>query len=248
MRTRKCAAIVSGCIALLIFALLLMDWLFFAIITPFIILLFAGVLYFHERDIKIDVSHSISSARVFEDDKVEVTLHLQNKGRSIPFLEIYDKLPGKLQIEKNSNYSILSLKEDEEITIKYKILCPIRGYYHIGPPHFRIKDYLGMFYKEKISDVSSDLTVIPKMEEIGGISVKGKANPYPGIMQTKRSGIGTEFFGVREYSPGDTFRRINWKSFARWNKPMVNEYELESTTDVIIILDAREIQNMYLFS
>lgn len=244
MRTRKCAAIVSGCISLLVFALLLMDWLFLAIITPFLILLCIGVLYFHERDIKIDVSHSLSNTRVFEDDTVEVTMHLQNKGRCIHFLEIYDCLPDKVTIRKNSNYSILSLKEDEEITIKYEITCPIRGHYLIGPPHFRIRDYLGMFYKEKISDVSSDLTVIPQIEEIGAISVKGKVNPYPGIMQTKRSGIGTEFFGVRKYIPGDTFKRINWKSFARWNNLMVNEYELESTTDVIIILDARDIQNI----
>ncbi|GAG07030.1 unnamed protein product, partial [marine sediment metagenome] len=171
-------------------------------------------------------------------------MHLQNKGRSIHFLEIYDLLPDKVTIEKNSNYSILSLKEDEEITIKYEITCPIRGHYLIGPPQFRIRDYLGMFYKEKISDVSSDLTVIPQIEEISAISVKGKVNPYPGIMQTKRSGIGTEFFGIREYIPGDTFKRINWKSFARWNNLMVNEYELESTTDAIIILDARDIQNI----
>jgi len=244
MRTRKCAIIVSGCISLLVFALLFMDWLFIAVITPFLILLFITVLFFHDRDIKIDVSHSLSSTRIFENDTIEVTMHLKNKGRDINFLEIFDKLPSKVQIEKNSNYSILSLKEDEEINIKYEISCPLRGHYHIGPPHFRIKDYLGMFYKEKISDVSSDLTVIPQIEEIGSISVKGKANPYPGIMQTKRSGIGTEFFGVREYHSGDTFKRINWKSFARWNIPMVNEYELESTTDVIIILDARGTQTI----
>ncbi len=101
-----------------------------------------------------------------------------------------------------------------------------------------------MFFKEKIYDFSSDLTVIPQIEEISAISVRGKANPYPGIMQTKQSGIGTEFFGVRRYNSGDTFKRINWKSFARWNHLMVNEYELESTTDVIIILDAREKQNI----
>ena len=100
MRTRKCAAIVSGCISLLVFALLLMDWLFLAIITPFLILLFVAVLFFHERDIKIDVSRSLSNTRVFEDDTVEVTMHLQNKGRIIHFLEIYDLLPDKVTIEK----------------------------------------------------------------------------------------------------------------------------------------------------
>ena len=244
MRTRKCAAIIGGCFGLLVFALLLMDWLFLAIITPLLILLCIGVLHFQEKDIKIDVSHSLSSSRVFEDDTVEVTLNLKNRGQNINFLELYDKLPEKVTIEKNSNYSILSLKENEEVTIKYEISCPIRGHYRFGPLHFRIRDYLDMFFKEKIYNISSDLTVIPQIEEISAISVRGKPNPYPGIMQTRRSGIGTEFFGVREYTSGDTFKRINWKSFARLNKLMVNEYELESTTDVIIMLDARDIQNI----
>ena len=244
MRTRKCAAIAGGSICLLIFALLLMDWMFLTIITPLFILLFIGVLLFHERDVNIDVSHNLSNTRIFEDNTVEVSIHLHNKGKNIRFLEIFDKLPERVQIEKNSNYSILSLKENEEITIKYEISCPIRGHYIIGPLHLRIKDYLGMFYKEIISDISSDLTVIPQIEEIGAISVKGKANPYPGIMQAKRSGIGMEFFGVRKYTSGDTFKRINWKSYARLNHLMVNEYELESTTDVIIFLDARNNQNI----
>jgi len=235
---------VSGCLILLLLALLFMEWLYFAILTPFILLLFAGVIYFIDREIKIDVSHNLSTNRIFEKDTVEVTLHIKNKGRSIPYLELYDKLSGKIQISNHSNYSTLYIKENEEITFKYTITCPIRGHYQIGPTHLRIKDYLGVFYREKIIDASSYLTVIPLMEEIGTISVKGKANPYPGIMQTKQSGLGTEFFGVREYSSGDTFKRINWKSFARWNKPMVNEYEMESTTDVIIILDAREIQKI----
>jgi len=244
MRTRKCAVIVAGCIILLVMSILFMDWLFLAIIIPFLILLCLGVLFFHEKKIDIDVVHNISNNRVFENDQVEVIINIHNKGKDINFLELYDKLPDKVEIEHNSNYSILSLKKDEKITIKYKIKCPIRGLYQIGPSYFRIKDYLGMFYHEQISNVSSDLTVIPQIEEIGAISVKGKANPYPGIMQTKRTGVGTEFFGIREYTSGDTFKRINWKSYARFNNLMVNEYELESTTDVIIILDARDIQNI----
>jgi len=141
MRTKKCAAIVSGCITLIIFALLLMDWLYFAIIIPFIILLFFGVLYFHDRDIEIDVTHNVSSTRIFEGDAVKVSVKLKNKGKKISFLEIFDLLPNKMLIEKNSNYSIMSLSENEEITIDYEIKCPIRGYYNIGPPHFRMRDF-----------------------------------------------------------------------------------------------------------
>jgi uncharacterized protein (DUF58 family) len=221
-----------------------MDWLFLAITIPFLIFLLAGVIYFYGREINIDVSHSLSNVRIFENDNVEVTLNIKNNGGIINYLEIFDTLPEKVKIEKNSNYFLTNLRSGEEVTIKYELCCPIRGHYKIGPIKFRVGDYLGLFYKEKTVDNVADLTVIPKIEEISDISVKGKVNPYPGIMQAKRAGIGTEFFGVRKYISGDTFKRINWKSYARWNNLMVNEYEMESTTDVIIILDARKVQGI----
>ena len=244
MRTTKCASIVAGCISLIIFGLFTMDWFFLIFVTPFIILLFTGVLFFYGRDIEIEAIRSVSNVKVFENDNVEVTLKLKNKGATIGFLELYDTLPDKVGIEKGSNYSALNLKKDEEISLKYEISCPLRGHYLLGPLRLRVRDYLGMFYKETIIENAFDLTVIPSIEEIGDIAVKAKANLYPGIMQTKQSGTGTEFFGLRTYTSGDTFKRINWKSFARWNSLMVNEYELESTTDVIILLDARSIQTI----
>ena len=182
--------------------------------------------------------------KIFEDDKVEVTVRLQNKGGTIQFLEVFDTLPTRVDIEKGSNYAVLPLKKNEALTITYEISCPVRGYYQIGPLCLRVRDYLGMFYKETIVDTISELTVIPQIEEIGDIAVQAKANIYPGLMQAKYAGIGTEFFGLREYTSGDTFKRINWKSYARWNHLMVNEYELESTTDIIIMLDARKTQDI----
>jgi len=244
MRTTKCAGIVAGCVVLILVGLFTMDWFFLIFIIPLLIFLFIGVIFFHSRDINIEVTRSLSNIKVFENDNVEVILRLRNRGATINFLETYDTLPDKVNIEKGSNYSALNLKKNEEIVFKYEISCPLRGHYPLGPLCFRVRDYLGMFYKETILDNPSELTVIPQIEDIGDISVKAKANPYPGIMQAKQAGTGTEFFGLRTYVTGDTFKRINWKSFARFNSLMVNEFELESTTDVIILLDARNIQGI----
>jgi len=242
MRTIKCAGIVIGCIVLLMFSMIFVDWLVLIFIIPFLFFLFIGVVFFHGREINVEVMRSLSNVKIFEHDKIEIILKIKNKGDGIQFLEMYDRLPDKVTVSKGSNYSVLSLKKNEEITFKYEISCPIRGHYPLGPLSLRVKDFFGMFYKETIVETDTDITVIPQIEEIRDIAVKSKANIYPGIMQTKHSGIGTEFFGIRDYTSGDTFKRINWKTFARYNKPMVNEYELESTTDVILILDARQIQ------
>ena len=133
MRTRKCAAIVSFCLSLIMFAILFLDWIFLAIIIPFLIFLFIGVLTFRDMEWNIEVSHSLSTSRIFESNTVEVNVHLKNNGKEISFLEIFDMLPSAVQVQKNSNYAILHLKSGEELTMSYELKCPLRGQFQIGP-------------------------------------------------------------------------------------------------------------------
>ena len=242
MRTRKCAALIEASLTCLVFAFLFMDWLFLALVIPLVMIAFAGVMLFHGRQLALDVSHRVSNTRVFEQDIVTVEVTITNNGSSISFLELYDTLPEKVSIIRGSNYAVTSLKAKETLTFSYDLSCPLRGHYVVGPLHVRVQGLLGLFYKEQFIPQESDVTVIPRMEDISDFTLGSRASPYPGLMHTKRAGLGTEFFGIRKYAPGDAFKRINWKSLARWGKPMVNEYELESTTDVILIVDARENQ------
>jgi len=244
MRTIKCAGIVAGCIGVLLFSLIFVDWLIIIFTIPLFILLFAGVLTFYKEEIRIEVVRSLSNVKVFEYDNVEVTLKIKNLGENIKFMEIYDSLPDRVKVVKGSNYSIVDLEKNQEIQIKYEISCPIRGRYILSSLLFRIRDFFGMFYKEAIVESSSYITVLPHIEEIKDVAVKAKPVIYPGIMHVKHAGIGTEFYGIRDYTTGDTFKKINWKSFARFNEIMVNEFELESPTDAIIIVDARENQGV----
>jgi len=244
MRTKKCAVLVEACLTFLLFAFLFMDWLFLAIIIPVFMVLFAGAVLFYGKQLDIDVDHMVSDNRVFEQDHVTVTISMKNKGKTIPMVEVFDNLPENVSIIEGSNYGVLSLGAGEQLTFSYQLQCPVRGHYQVGPLYLRIRDHSGLFFHETIMEDVTTVTVIPPIEDIGSMSLHGKPNPHPGIMQTKRAGIGTEFFGIREYASGDTFKRINWKALARWNKPMVNEFELESTTDVIIMLDARGIQTI----
>lgn len=244
MRTKKCAALVEGCLSFLLFAFLFMDWLFLALIIPVFMVLFAGVVLFYGKELEVQVDHHVSDEQVFEDDIIHVSFTIKNNGRTIPVLEFFDNLPENAQLTKGCNYGVISLQQGEELTISYDLCYPVRGRYQIGPLYLRIRDHVGMFFHETIIQDTNTITVIPPLEDIGSLYLHGKPNPYPGIMQTKRAGIGTEFFGIREYAPGDTYKRINWKAFARWGTPMVNEFELESTTDVILMLDTRGIQTI----
>ena len=51
-------------------------------------------------------------------------------------------------------------------------------------------------------------------------------------------GEGIEFFGVREYLPGDRQRSINWPASTRRGRPQVNTFAAERSQDVVLLADA----------
>lgn len=50
-------------------------------------------------------------------------------------------------------------------------------------------------------------------------------------------GLGTEFESVREYTPDDDFRQLNWRATARLDRPMSNQYRVEQDREVICVVD-----------
>lgn len=51
-------------------------------------------------------------------------------------------------------------------------------------------------------------------------------------------GLGTSFESLREYLPEDDVRLVNWKASARAGRPVVNQFRLEQSRDVVLLLDA----------
>jgi uncharacterized protein (DUF58 family) len=60
----------------------------------------------------------------------------------------------------------------------------------------------------------------------------------PGRRTRGELGLGTDFESVREYTPDDDVRQINWLATARTGRPMSNQYRIEQDRDVTCVLDA----------
>ncbi len=52
-----------------------------------------------------------------------------------------------------------------------------------------------------------------------------------------RAGPGLEFLDVRQYTPGDDLRHIDWRQSSRRGQPMVRRYRDESASDWFICID-----------
>lgn len=51
-------------------------------------------------------------------------------------------------------------------------------------------------------------------------------------------GLGTDFESVREWTPDDDVRHINWAATERTGRPMTNQYRLEQSRELQFLLDA----------
>jgi uncharacterized protein (DUF58 family) len=78
----------------------------------------------------------------------------------------------------------------------------------------------------------------PELVNIGAARLE-RTIAAPGETVSRGVGPSGEFFGIRDATPTEPPRRINWKATARAGRLMANEYRVERTGDVLLLIDAR---------
>lgn len=68
--------------------------------------------------------------------------------------------------------------------------------------------------------------------------LEGALMRFSGQSPQGRAGYSSEFFGVREYRPGDSPRHINWKASARQGELIVREFEDIAQPELLVVVDA----------
>ena len=241
MWTRKAIVYVGSGVILVLFAPFINNLELFLLGTT--ILAFVAVhSLVNTRPIDVKISRSFNDDQVFENSSVSIDLVVQNKGRAVGFLEIYDNLPSEVEVQSGLNHSVIRLRKNETVVNQYLLDCRLRGQFRLGNPRLRIYNPSFLFYYESEIESKSSLVVLPQIEEIEGVDLSTDfPKMYQGAMPIRRIGTSGEFYGIREYFPGDDFKNINWRVFGRTRKLMVNQFEREDISDIMIVLDAREI-------
>ena len=83
-------------------------------------------------------------------------------------------------------------------------------------------DLVGLFRSRRSSPELEIALVLPRFTSLTG---RPEVHELEASIAAPRAGSGTELFGVREYRPGDSLRRIHWRSSARRGELVVREYE-----------------------
>ena len=173
--------------------------------------------------------------RAQQGDRLDVDLKLTAQRRATTFI-LEERVPERLGA--SVRVPIAKLTAGDEVHHFYSVRCGRRGVYQIGPLVAVASDPLGLAQRETVVCEPFELLVHPRLELVSDrpLTRQFEDPPIrPPVSKPWPSGL--EFYGMREYKPGDDLRRIVWRASARTGTIMVREAEQGITDRITIVLD-----------
>ncbi len=172
-----------------------------------------------------------------------VSLPLTIRNRTFFFRQpavIVEKLAfcrgGRLSVE------LPALKPFQSIRLEREITVVKRGFFHLDRIRLISGDPCGLFRVCRTFRLPAETVIRPRIQSLADLptgagselSLNGDGRPQG------RAGLGSEFFGVRPYRPGDEIRYVHWGLSASKQKLMVREFEAAAIDRIIIVLDTEK--------
>ncbi|MCL1912614.1 MAG: DUF58 domain-containing protein [Eubacteriaceae bacterium] len=171
----------------------------------------------------------------------------EQKVEALVELQVYCNLPRRQKIRiadsppKNFRFqeSINGEAKETPATISYTVTPSQRGAFHFGNCYIEVVGPCGFSVKRLTLECPGEARVYPNLEPMRHyrLLASRKQLSRDDLSVHHIRGIGTDFAGLREYTPDDDWRKINWKATARAAKLMTNVYDVEKNRDVIIAVD-----------
>ena len=232
--------IISG---LFLSALVITNGKLLLLAIPFLVYLIVGVIQV-PSDVSLLANRTVDKPSVVAQDAVETRILIQNQGNALVNLCLEDTLFPSMTMFEGQPHQRVALSSGDVTELRYKFKAT-RGVYSWNTIRACASDPFGLFDVECDILAPGKILVRPAPLQVRPVTLKPRATlPTAGPIAARRAGSGTDFWGVREYRPGDSLRRINWKLAARSpHKLFTNEYEQEEIADFGLILDARRLTN-----
>jgi uncharacterized protein (DUF58 family) len=176
-------------------------------------------------------------ARAFHGEQVTAELIVANRGRwPILWLNLHESVPLSLHIP-NFERRVVSLVPGEQTKVQYQLNCQRRGYYILGPLSLRTGDFFDLSREQEATGPTSSFIVYPRVVPLYRLELPSRL-PFGALPSQQRIFEDpSRFFGVRDYQPGDSLRRVNWKSSARTDQLLVKRFQPAIALNTLVVLN-----------
>ncbi|HSJ56232.1 MAG TPA: DUF58 domain-containing protein [Anaerolineae bacterium] len=175
--------------------------------------------------------------RVLLGTRFDVAVHVRNNSwLPVLWMRLTDTVPSDLT-SGGPFRRIVSLLPKEDLRLSYTLVGRRRGYYPVGPFVTLGGDLLGTARYEARQGEGGTVIVYPKilpLHELGLPSWMpvGVLPRHERLFEDP-----SRVQGVRDYQPGDSLRRMDWKTTARVGSLQVRRYEPAIAIETAILLN-----------
>jgi len=162
------------------------------------------------------------------------------RGRPVPFRLHVTSGPGRLAIRLVTPPDLAATPDRVEgIDLSGQLVAHRRGRHALGPVATRSVGPLGLGARHHKIEIGQGVIVYPDVVAARSISRAVATGRFTteGHRRGRLTGIGTEFDGIRSYSPDDDVRQINWRATLRVGRPMSNVYRIDQDRDITLAVD-----------
>src|SRR5579883_3605401 len=85
-----------------------------------------------------------------------------------------------------------------------------------------------------------DASVLQRLDSVALLTRRPMASGRPGRRRSPLSGSSMEFADYRRYAPGDDFRRIDWRAYARLERLFLRIFEAEENLTITVLIDCSD--------
>jgi uncharacterized protein (DUF58 family) len=187
----------------------------------------------------IDIDRTLSQTAVTTGDSVTVALTVTSPALTSPDLAVTASPPlgtaGGAEPERT-----VRLDDRDGATTTFEVSFPVAGEFEFDRPVLSATDGLELFKTDVPVGTAESITVEPRAPRDMHVGEAGdRIATGLGEHTSDQRGSGLEPATVRQYTPGDDVRRIDWKATARLNHPHVHEFELETDPTTALFVDHR---------
>jgi uncharacterized protein (DUF58 family) len=208
------------------------------------------------REIRLSATRSVEKDTTNTLATIDVSVEIANQGTAFVRLVLSDPLQAGMSIKTDQDKQHLHrtadavqmsaiLQPGENAVIKYTFQSE-RGVFAWKTIHAKISDPFGLIETELDLPAEAKIQVRPELNKFRPFPLRPQRTLHSaGSIPARLGGSGTDFWGVREYHPGDPLRRLDWRLTARHpHKFFTKEFEQEEIADIGLILDARQKTNL----
>ena len=153
-------------------------------------------------------------------------------------------LIARKQCGKALSIELPPLAPHSKTEVTGEIIPTHRGVMRLAGMTVARPDPFGLFNACATISLPQSLLILPQLYNLPPIQLPGTMKHQSGGVALASSvGDAEEFRSLREYRPGDSLRKIHWKSWAKVGKPIVKEEQDEFFVRHALILDTFQSVN-----